>query len=257
MELTLYAANPAGNITLLVETPVERESRYLVAKQLLEKDILHGEQVGFLTEPQLGGLIRLEMMGGEFCGNAARSVGYWYASRYECDRMVPVEISGCGHVLRVAVDGDSAWADMPIPMSVEPVDVEGIPMTAVRFEGILHLVADLSPLPQKQVAELMPRLAKQFRIPALGIMFLNGDRMTPVVYVEDTDSLIWENSCASGSAAVACKAAAAERDGIIRQDLAQPGGTISTEVICKNGCIVSLRIGGSISVGKQIKMVLS
>jgi len=256
MKLKLCAADPAGNVTLLVETPIPKEQYHTVANRLLALPELGGEQVGFLTEPRMGGAIRLEMMGGEFCGNAARCAGYYHARKTDCGRLVPVEISGCGDVLQVEVDEDSAWAEMPVPMAVGPVEVAGLPMTAVRFEGIVHLVASMAPLPQAQVAELLPSLAMRFSAPAVGLMFLEGDGMTPAVYVRNTDSLYWENSCASGSAAVACRFAASERDGIFRQYLQQPGGAISTEVIRRNGCIVSVRIGGKITMGSYMTVEL-
>ena len=75
MKLTLCTADPAGNITLLVETPVDPAEYHSVANQLMAIEQFHCEQVGFITEPVMGGGIRLEMMGGEFCGNATMSLG--------------------------------------------------------------------------------------------------------------------------------------------------------------------------------------
>jgi len=256
VELRFCAADPAGNITLLVETPVQKEQYHTVANQLLALPKLRAEQVGFLTKPVMGGAIRLEMMGGEFCGNATRCAGFYHALRSDGSRFVPVEISGCSEVLQVEVDGNTAWTEMPVPMSVEPAEVDGLPMTAVRFEGIVHLVAEMPPLSREQVAALLPRMAERFSAPAVGLLFVEGDGMTPAVYVRNTDSLYWENSCASGSAAVACRFAASERDGIFRQYLQQPGGAISTEVIRRNGCIVSVRIGGKITMGSYMTVEL-
>ena len=72
--MRLYYADPAGNITAMVQSPIAPGDRVRVAKAILA--LGRAEQVGFLTEPILGGDCRLEMMGGEFCGNAARSLGY-------------------------------------------------------------------------------------------------------------------------------------------------------------------------------------
>ena len=257
MKLSFRAADPAGNVTLLVETPVEKEQYHTVANRLLALPKLHGEQVGFLTAPRMGGAIRLEMMGGEFCGNATRCAGYYHSLYADGGRCVPVEISGCSEVLQVEVDGDTAWTQMPIPLSLEQAEADGLSMTAVRFAGIVHLVAEMPPLPREQVASLLPRMAERFAAPAIGLLFVEGDGMTPAVYVRNTDTLFWENSCASGSAAVACCYAAGERDGIFRQYLQQPGGAISTEVIRRNGCTVSVRIGGKIHMGSRMTADLS
>lgn len=256
MKLRFCAADPAGNTTLLVESPVQKEQYHTVANQLLALPKIRGEQVGFLTKPIMGGAIRLEMMGGEFCGNAARCAGFYHTLRTGGERFIPVEISGCSEVLQVEVDGDTAWTQMPIPLSLGQTEVDGLPVTAVRFEGIVHLVAEMPPLPQEQVAALLPRMAERFSAPAVGLLFVEGDGMTPAVYVRNTGSLYWENSCASGSAAVACCYAAQERDGIFRQYLQQPGGAISTEVIQKNGCTVSVRIGGKIAMGGSVTVEL-
>ena len=216
----------------------------------------HCEQVGFITEPVMGGGIRLEMMGGEFCGNATRCAGFYHAKRSGCKNSIPVEISGCDHVLQVEVDRDSAWAEMPLPISVSATEVMGTPMTAVQFDGIIHLVAETAPFPKSQVDQLLPVLAKQFSSPAVGLLFLENDRMIPAIYVRETGSLVWENSCASGSAAVACVLASQTSDGIFRQALVQPGGTIKTEVIRRNNRTLSVRIGGEITLSDPVTIEL-
>ena len=66
--------SPPGNITLLVTTPVPRDLQPRLAARLLEG--VGGEQVGFVepaSDPRCPA--RLQMMGGEFCGNATMSLG--------------------------------------------------------------------------------------------------------------------------------------------------------------------------------------
>ena len=79
MKLELVMADPAGNRTALVLSPVPPEGRGPLAARLMALPELHAEQVGFVLPPSAGGLFRLEMMGGEFCGNAARSFGLYLA----------------------------------------------------------------------------------------------------------------------------------------------------------------------------------
>ena len=76
MELRLIMADPAGNRTAIVRTPVPAELRAETAAKIMKIQELRAEQVGFEAVPRLGGAGRLEMMGGEFCGNAARSFGF-------------------------------------------------------------------------------------------------------------------------------------------------------------------------------------
>ena len=76
MKLRIIMADPAGNRTAIVRTPVPADQRAQIAAKLLQIKELRAEQVGFETSPVMGGAGRLDMMGGEFCGNAARSYGY-------------------------------------------------------------------------------------------------------------------------------------------------------------------------------------
>ena len=71
-EYTVAVLDPAGNVTAIVCSDVPAAERARVAAQILRLPELGIEQVAFLTEPRSGGEIRLEMMGGEFCGNARK-----------------------------------------------------------------------------------------------------------------------------------------------------------------------------------------
>ena len=72
MRIKVRVADPAGNITIFVTTPVAREKYPSISRQILARKELKGEQVGFIERKDQGGF-RMEMMGGEFCGNASRS----------------------------------------------------------------------------------------------------------------------------------------------------------------------------------------
>lgn len=67
-EYTVAVLDPAGNVTAIVCSDVPAAERARVAAQILRLPELGIEQVAFLTAPRSGGEIRLEMMGGEFCG---------------------------------------------------------------------------------------------------------------------------------------------------------------------------------------------
>ena len=72
MELRYTVIDPTKNITLLVTTPVPRDVQPRVAAELLRRG-KDAEQVGFV-EGLAAGDPRLQMMGGEFCGNATMSM---------------------------------------------------------------------------------------------------------------------------------------------------------------------------------------
>lgn len=81
MRLRFAKLNPAGNTTILVLDPVAESMHAEVASHLMNPAVLGGEQVGFVTL-MTGGPVTasMRMMGGEFCGNAARSLGAYLAS---------------------------------------------------------------------------------------------------------------------------------------------------------------------------------
>ena len=67
LRIKVRVADPAGNITVFVTTPVEREKYPAIARQLLAREELKGEQVGFIEKTDKGDF-RIVMMLGEFCG---------------------------------------------------------------------------------------------------------------------------------------------------------------------------------------------
>ncbi|MBQ8670873.1 MAG: hypothetical protein IJ508_06510, partial [Oscillospiraceae bacterium] len=73
MEVELIPVDPAQNYTLFVTSPVEAALRPRVAAALMKRQDPPAEQVAFVTA--FSPLPRMEMMGGEFCGNASRSFG--------------------------------------------------------------------------------------------------------------------------------------------------------------------------------------
>ena len=239
MDLSFQAADPAGNITLLVTTPVPPQDYPAVAARLLSIRELDAEQVGFLVPPQGEGALRLEMMGGEFCGNALRCAGFYYALQTGRRRegRFPIEISGCAEALSVQVNPltSQVSVQMPLPEQVE---------AAVSFLPPTREEADLR--------AALSALAQAHGVPAAGVMFWDrqDSRLTPAVYVQGTDSLYFERSCASGSTAVAaCHALSAQRDGRSQLTLHQPGGEIHTSAVLRGGRLTQLTIGGPVYMG--------
>ena len=257
MKLTFQRLDPAGNITLLVMTPVPREDYQTIAAKLLSIPELDAEQVGFLAPPQQDGFIRLEMMGGEFCGNALRCAGLYYAASQGIRRArtFPVEISGCDAPLPVQVNSltGQVTAEMPLPKEILPCELFGQPAKAVRLPGILHAICQTDQKPsQEEVRQALRELTETYEVPAAGIMFwqFRKKTMEPAVYVRDTDSLYYERSCASGSTAVAAWSALNTRkDGQHKLDIHQPGGVISTTALVQKGKLQRITIGGKVALG--------
>lgn len=254
--MKLCYADPAGNITAMVQSPVAPGHRVRVSKAILA--LGRAEQVGFLTEPILGGDCRLEMMGGEFCGNAARSLGYLTAlSRHKTGtHTLAVEISGAPAPVPVTADLDRgwAWANMPLPLRLIQTEVAGRSYPTVFCPGICHLMAERAP-EEAFLTEALAALSA-YHPEAAGVMFLEGDRLTPAVYVRSTDSLVWESSCGSGSTAWGWYLAQTAPDGQQAYRFREPGGVIETAVTKQAGAVTRIFMGGPLSLSEPLELSL-
>ena len=253
----ILRADPAGNITVFVLDDVALENRPAVAKAIMKKGWLHCEQVGFVCPPRFGGDGRFEMMGGEFCGNATRAYGMYLARQEGRDGEYFVETSGCAEPwISVMVDGEAASAQMPLPQEIWQETVAGHPGTLVHLGGIAHLVLeDAQPdLALFEAAE--PMLASIPGLEAYGVIFLNGDRMTPLVKVPATNSLVWEGSCGSGTVAAAIVQSEVMQSGTFSCTYRQPDGDISAQITRENGEITAASIGGQVFFSSPVEIDL-
>ena len=262
MKLSVLPADPAGNRTLMVMDPVEPALRAAAAAWMLREGIGRGEQVGFVVPPRLGGAGRLEMMGGEFCGNAARSFGLWLASQKgKGAGKLLVELSGCARPLEVDADplAGEAFAQMPLPREIRPVAVPGAgQLEAVVFEGITHLpVVGMDPS-MEFVSRAVEVVEKAIPSDAVGVLFLDRDAMTmkPAVYVRETGTTIFESSCGSGSVAAAAWLGRELGDGVHRFVFRQPGGEIKAEIRREKGNTTAARMGGPVVLEEVLTVEL-
>lgn len=257
MNIVLRYANPAGNITAIVETPVHPEDRVQVSKEILSRGT--AEQVGFAVSPVQGGEGRLQMMGGEFCGNATRSFGYLLAfERFSSGRhSIAVEISGAAAPLSVTADLDqgTSAAEMPLPLGLSFLSVDGHTFPKVDCPGICHIIAEGLPPSEPLVHQVLHAMASA-QYDAIGVLFLNGLQMTPAVYVRSTESLIWESSCGSGSTACGWYLSQGKSDGKYDYSFAQPGGTIEVAVLKSAGQVSRISMGGPLTLSPPVSLTL-
>lgn len=256
MKLHVVRANPAGNITLFVLDPVPPEERAAVAARLMAGS--DGEQVGFLCPPLHGGEGRMEMAGGEFCGNATRAFGMLTAQGLGHPAQLQVEVSGCDRLVTVDIDWEAgtARAQMPLPRGVGRTEVDGHLGTLVDLGGIAHFVVeDVSPS-QEFLEKAEPLFWDIPDLDAYGVMFLSGDRMTPLVKVPAAGTLVWEGSCGSGTLAAAIAQSQDAPDGPFVRAYVQPAGTVEATVIRRDGEEVSAYIGGLVTLDPPVEVEL-
>lgn len=254
MKLELVMADPAGNRTALVRTPVAPSLRGEAAKRILADRKLKAEQVGYCCPPVLGSLGRLEMMGGEFCGNAARSFALLLAADrgISTKAAIPVEVSGCSGILAAEADPEkmTAACPLPLPFSIEGLTVPGLgSFPAVRMEGITHVILRGIEAGEDAFRAVRQSAEKRWEWEALGGMFLHRDTiLTPVVAVRMTDSTVFESSCASGSAAAAAWLSREDGDGEREYRFAEPGGELAVKVVRQGGRLTELTVGGKVAL---------
>lgn len=253
MTIDHYRIDPTGNITLVVETPVPRALQGRVATTLMAADP-SAEQVGFLEKPQdASAKARLQMMGGEFCGNASISAAALLAQKdgIAGSTRLRLEVSGAEKPLDISISRKddalfSGKVAMPLPESVEdfdfPLDGRVLRLPLVRFPGICHAIVrgELSIDEAQANIQSWCRLLKS---EALGFMFLEGDSLTPLVYVDATGSAVRESSCASGSCACASFFALSGAASL-SLELHQPGGTLGVDTVLDKGAVSALYLRG-------------
>lgn len=258
-EYTVAVLDPAGNVTAIVCSDVPAAERARVAAQILRLPELGIEQVAFLTAPRSGGEIRLEMMGGEFCGNALRCAGFYQALRNGAQgkSCVFAEISGADGVQPVMADTAEGTAStvMPLPLSVQPAGWADVQAARVTFAGITHFVIDCA---QPDETLVQRAIAAAPEASAVGAIFLNRAHgsIKPVVFVRETASCVAENSCASGSVAAAVVLTADFADGITEIGIGQPGGTLEVGVQRTDGAVTGLSIGGAVRLTQTLTVTL-
>ena len=261
MNIDYVKLSPTGNITILVKTPVPRDRQGQIAKRLL--DSLGGEQVGYIESPaDPAAAARLQMMGGEFCGNASMSLGALIARdagiREGEVRSLRLEVSGCDGLVRCTITRhEDAWegtVGMPLPTAIEQVDLPagGMEIRAplVRMPGIAHLIIPAGiGLDEAALRRLLPEWTRASGADALGALLWNAPSsfINPIVYVPSADTLVREHGCGSGTAAVGCwlaSAAGKTYEAFIRQ----PGGTILVRALVRYGAVAAVNISGTVTL---------
>ncbi len=233
--------DPTGNITALVETAVDIADQPAVASWImgLEPEVEQVGFITYEGDNAAGSVpISLRMAGGEFCGNATMCAAALHAIHSGLQNgAVQVKVSGASAPVTVSLTQQAAFSysaavSMPPAVRIGIVNLQPsgmadaagaiedagtgnvsamLSLPIVEMEGISHIIIepDSGFLGIKEDPELAEALLRQWcdvlRADCLGMMFLGEGAalrpLTPLVYVPGADTMFWENSCASGSAA--------------------------------------------------------
>jgi diaminopimelate epimerase len=267
MKLRFLKVNPSGNTTVFVLDPVPREQYARVAGAIMQQCHVGAEQVGFIHEDTYHGTLRMDMAGGEFCGNASRSFAAWLALRdesgfdvhnfKEAERKIIIQVSGHQGLLEATLGNlgadNKCFASvlMPIPKQILHGEDEYFGRhSIVIFEGISHFVLWERDPKDGDIASAREFLRTQgVDASCFGIMYYRRATsfMRPVVYIDAVQTLVWENSCGSGSCALAAALADQQKAGISALTLHQPGGDLTVHVDWDHG-VKGIVLGGTVEI---------
>lgn len=242
MELSYTVFDPTGNITVLVHTPVPVADQPRVAAALMAREP-DSEQVCFRMPDTPGADITVRMAGGEFCGNASMSAAAWLcAERGQESAAVMVTIGGQLVPVAVNKNGEGRWrcaVAMPRPLRV--TEAFGLPL--VELPGISHLIV-AAPMARETAERSIRAWCRALGADALGLMLLGegGRRLDPLVYVPQADTLFWERSCASGTAAVGAWAGPGTA-----LSLTEPGGVLTVRTAADG----SVTLDGAVRLARK------
>ncbi len=165
------------------------------------------EQVGFLDSNVLN------MAGGEFCGNATRCASFLTGYK---------EIICAGQKIKC----ENTAAYLP-----------------KQLEGITHYILE------SEIENPEAYIKKIANGQAIGLMFWHESesKLIPLVYVPAVDTLFWENSCASGTAALATYLSKKSNKDI-DLDVHEPGGILHITTSPDDKYV---KLDGKISVDKE------
>lgn len=239
MKIKFYKVNPGGNITAIVEGKFTKKIKLKITKEILKNDLTI-EQVGFWTNVKNKKIdARLEMAGGEFCGNALRSLGTILASRNKSS-LCFIKSSG----LKIKLKSSAKFSSISLDLNLLKYK-----NNVCNIPGITHFLSKekINRLDAKKILRKNILLKNE----ATGIISYknigaNTYKINPIVWVRDTKTLCEETACASGTLALAYMLY--KKIGIKKLNIKQPSGFVFKTLVANKEIKLS---GPIISVKKE------
>jgi len=250
--------SPSGNTTAVVFDQVSDTDRAVLNNRVMQgwktarPDLPEVEQCCTVTTPQDPTATgRVEMFGGEFCGNAARSA-IWLLTGGK-NYIGLIEVSGVDSPLTFKVRNGAVRLEMPVPSTgelVRPVK-EG---RLVQLGGIMQLVVT-EPQDSLSPRQLLTSLLQENTYnlnnqPAVGVTYYDetSGRAEFSVWVKEVNTVFDETACGSGTSAIGI-AQLWPNYSSVSIDVIQPSGEIiNTEAIYRAGTRMESYITGTADV---------
>ena len=255
-------AYPSGNTTAVVFDQMldanreDLNNRVMYAWGSKDPEQPEIEQCCFVTMPNnKDAVARVEMFGGEFCGNAMRSAIQLITEGKDYQGMI--EVSGVDRPLNFNVNGGVISVEMPLPQ-VGELASEVAEGTLVQLDGIAQLVVTNNELQKKQTPrDLLNSLVSQNKYglaeqPAVGVTYYDRatNRATFGVWVKEVNTVFDETACGSGTCAIGIASALDARQNQLLEVIQPSGESITTEAAFDvgTGSVVASNIAGKVAV---------
>nr|MDD3719859.1 GNAT family N-acetyltransferase [Candidatus Gracilibacteria bacterium] len=258
--------SPGGNITCLIESDLTNPFIKKLVNQQVIRSCDSVEQVGFINLDSVPP--KLEMAGGEFCGNATRSLIYKYFGGKKGEG--EFQVSGVERNLKGGIDENlEVWTEMPIFSDINKITQIGKNEYLVEMEGIVHLIKYLESKiyldggieKESEVKQNSLNLINRNgldKYPAAGVIYVskigNKLQIQPFVFVRDLDQIFAETACGSGSTALGLVEALKLRSSITDLEVLQPSGDIIKVTADYNN---NENIFNGASIKGKVKKILS
>lgn len=255
----LCVTYPSGNTTAVVFDDLLGDNRKMLNSQLMqawkqrypnEPEI---EQCCFVTAPhQTGSIARVELFGGEFCGNAARSAAWLLTGGKDGAGLI--EVSGVERPLRFKIVDGVVSLEMPLPVGGQLARyvADG---TLVQLDGIAQLVIDRDmrerqtprSLLTRILADNMPGLASQA---AVGVSYYDQESRKAefCVWVNEVDTIFDETACGSGTCAIGVALALSRKRSVSLPVIQPSGENILSTALYKSGDVTASSIAGQVRI---------
>ncbi|MEJ7542256.1 histidine racemase CntK [Staphylococcus intermedius] len=231
--------NPSGNMTVLVDSQHDPADYARIAQQLMQTSHVGCEQVGFIVDDEGDIPHQLVMSGQEFCGNGTLSfIRYLKDRKLLSGSSFHLQVSGLDEPVACAVDEARNQYETTLPKphhieekhyTIDDVLFEGL---EIQYDTYQHFVCPITVWSDKLATSVEAFVRAQpwpEHLTAVGMMLYDTlhQRLYPLIYVPQVDSMIWEQSCGSGTGSVGIYEVYRHQLDHVEKEIAQPGGALS------------------------------
>lgn len=202
MKINVLRYYPNGNTTAIIENKIAKKLQEFVTQKIINKK--YAEQVAFVEKAKKKNAIaRLQMMGGEFSGNATLAFGIYLSEKYEKSKVI-FESSGVSCLIKSTIIKNKVQSEIPSNIKLDQVKKYDDYWT-IPFPGIFQIIIPNVKPDKKIIRKLILKYKKKEKALALIFVTEKGNliKINPFVWVNNTKTLINETSCGSGSIATA------------------------------------------------------